>query len=182
MGGGGGAGWAQAPTVALNMNPMQQQPMGAYRYGGFWIRFVARLIDGIIVGIVGTIITLPLTFLGIGSVAITANQNDPSAALAAIPAMIAAGGISFLIRLALAVAYEAYFLSTKGATPGKMALGLKVIRTDGGPISLGLAVGRYFAMFLSGIILAIGYIMAGFDPQKRSLHDRLCNTFVIYGK
>jgi uncharacterized RDD family membrane protein YckC len=142
---------------------------------------VARLIDGILVGIVGTIITLPLRLLGIGAVA-TASQNDPSAALAALPAMLAAGGISFLIQIALACAYEAYFLSSRGATLGKMALGLKVIRTDGGPISVGLAVGRFFAAYLSGIILAIGYIIAAFDPQKRSLHDRICNTYVIYAK
>jgi uncharacterized RDD family membrane protein YckC len=162
------------------MNP-GMQPSGAIHYGGFWIRFVARLIDGILVGIVGFILTLPLTFLGIGS-AISVNQNDPSAALAALPAMLAAQGIATLIRLALAVAYEAYFLSTKGATLGKLALGLKVVRADGGPITVGLAVGRYFASILSAIILMIGYIIAAFDPQKRSLHDRLCNTYVVYAK
>jgi uncharacterized RDD family membrane protein YckC len=155
---------------------------GAYHYAGFWIRFVARIIDAILVGIVGFIVTLPLTFLGIGSAISNVNQNDPSAVLASLPAMLAAGGISSLIRLALGVAYEAYFLSTRGATLGKIALGLKVIRTDGGPISVGLAIGRYFAQIISAIILMIGYIMAGFDPQKRSLHDRICNTYVIYGK
>ncbi len=182
MGGGGGAPqWAQAPTVAMNMAQMQQQP-GAYRYGGFWIRFVARLIDGILVGIVGAIITLPLAFLGLGSMALTANSDNPGAALAALPAIIAAQGIGMLIRLALAVAYEAYFLTTKGATLGKIALGLKVVRADGGPITMGLAIGRYFATILSAMILMIGYIMAAFDPQKRALHDRLCNTYVVYGK
>ena len=154
---------------------------GAYHYAGFWIRFVAYLIDVILVGIVGFIITLPLTFLGIGS-ALSINQNDPSAALTALPAILAAQGLSFVIRLALFIAYEAYFLPKRGATLGKMALGLKVIRTDGGPISVGLAVGRSFAYILSAIILYIGFIMAGFDPQKRALHDRICNTYVIYAK
>jgi uncharacterized RDD family membrane protein YckC len=172
-----------APAVG-GMGGMQSPGMqvpGAYRYAGFWIRFVAFLIDGILVSIVGLIITLPLTFLGIGS-AVAINQNDPSAAMAALPAMIAAQGLASLIRLALFIAYEAYFLPKRGATLGKMALGLKVIRTDGGPISVGLAVGRSFAYILSGIILYIGYIMAGFDPQKRALHDRICNTYVIYAK
>ena len=135
-----------APAVG-GMGGMQSPGMpapGAYHYAGFWIRFVAFLIDGIIVGIVGLIITLPLTFLGIGS-AVAINQNDPNAALAALPAMLAAQGLASLIRLALFIAYEAYFLPKRGATLGKMALGLKVIRTDGGPISLGLAVGRSFA-------------------------------------
>jgi uncharacterized RDD family membrane protein YckC len=60
-----------------------------------------------------------------------------------------------------------------------MALDLKVVRPDGGPISLGRAVGRYFAKIVSGIILAIGYIIAGFDDQKRALHDMMCDTRVI---
>ena len=167
---------------AMGMGAPGMQMPGAYHYGGFWIRFVALIIDAIIVGIVGTIITLPLRLLGIGAVVSNVNQNDPSAALSALPTILAASGLSFLIQMALAVGYEAYFLSTRGATLGKMALGLKVIRTDGGPISIGLAVGRTFGRILSGIILYIGFIMAGFDPQKRALHDRICNTYVIYAK
>jgi uncharacterized RDD family membrane protein YckC len=173
--------WAPAAVGMGGMGAPGMQVPGAYHYAGFWIRFVAFLIDAILVGIVGFIITLPLTLLGIGS-AISINQNDPGAAVAALPALIAAQGLSFVIRLALFIAYEAYFLPKRGATLGKMALGLKVIRTDGGPISVGLAIGRTFAYMLSGVILYIGYIMAGFDPQKRALHDRLCNTYVIYAK
>ncbi len=89
-------------------------------------------------------------------------------------------GLSVLIQFALSLAYEVYFLTTKGATPGKMALGLKVIRADGGPISAGLAVGRYFAKILSGMILWIGFIIAGFDSEKRALHDHICGTRVVY--
>ena len=99
------------------------------------------------------------------------NAAGIAAALATIP-----------ISIALSVAYEAYFLSTRGATPGKMALGLRVVTADGGPISVGLAIGRYFAMYLSGLTLMIGYIMAGFDSQKRALHDYICGTRVIYDK
>jgi uncharacterized RDD family membrane protein YckC len=44
---------------------------------------------------------------------------------------------------------------------------------------LGRAVGRYFAKIVSGIILMIGYIMAGFDSEKRALHDMMCDTRVI---
>jgi uncharacterized RDD family membrane protein YckC len=171
----------QMGVPGMGMGAPGMQAPGAYRFAGFWIRFVAFLIDGILVGIVSFVITLPLMFLGIGS-AVNINPNDPSAALSALPAIMAAAGISSLIRIALFVAYEAYFLSTRGATLGKIALGLKVIRTDGGPISVGLAVGRAFGYILSGIILYIGYIMAGFDPQKRALHDRICNTYVIYAK
>jgi uncharacterized RDD family membrane protein YckC len=175
--------WAQMGAAAsVAMGGAGMQAGGAYRFGGFWIRFVARLIDGILVGIAGFIITLPLTFLGIGGAAVAINPNDPTSAVAAMPGFIGLALISGLIRLALQLAYEVYFLTTRGATLGKIALGLKVIRTDGGPITMQLAVARVFASILSGLILAIGYIIAGFDPQKRSLHDRLCNTYVIYSK
>jgi uncharacterized RDD family membrane protein YckC len=66
-----------------------------------------------------------------------------------------------------------------GATPGKMALGLKIVRPDGGPISAGRAVGRYFAEILSALTLMIGYMMAGWDSEKRALHDRIADTRVI---
>jgi uncharacterized RDD family membrane protein YckC len=158
-------------------------PQGAVpaqiRYGGFWIRFLARFIDGIILSIVGLIVRIPLGIvmggIGIG----LSNTQDPAAALAALPALFGAIGLSFLISTIIGFLYEVYFLSSKGATPGKMALGLKVIKADGTPLTMGTAVGRYFAYILSSLTLAIGFIIAGFDDQKRSLHDRLCDTRVI---
>jgi uncharacterized RDD family membrane protein YckC len=77
------------------------------------------------------------------------------------------------------VAYEAGMIANYGATFGKMALGLKVVRADGTKLDLGVSVGRYFAKILSAIILMIGYLMAFWDPEKRALHDRLCETRVI---
>jgi uncharacterized RDD family membrane protein YckC len=81
--------------------------------------------------------------------------------------------------MAIAATYEAVFVNKLGATPGKMVLGLRVVRPDGGPISLGRAFGRYFAKILSTIILFIGYIMVAFDREKRGLHDILVDTRVI---
>ena len=79
----------------------------------------------------------------------------------------------------MAATYEGLFVYKLGATPGKMVLGLRVVRPDGGPVSLGRAVGRYFAKMLSAIIMLIGFIMAGFDREKRALHDMLVDTRVI---
>ena len=170
---------AMAPPPAAQA--MAAAP-GARHYGGFWIRFLAIIIDGILLAIVGFIIRLPLTFLlGLGGIGLGA-ARDPGAALAMLPAILALGGISFVIQIALSLLYEVYFLSTRGATPGKIALGLKVIRADGGPISAGLAAGRFFARWVSNFTLLIGYIIAGFDSEKRSLHDRICETRVIYAK
>ena len=151
------------------------------RYGGFWIRFLARFIDGILLGIVGFIIQLPLGLLMVGRLGGLGRIGDLQgpAALAALPSILALQGLSFLVGTALGLAYEMYFLTSRGATLGKMALGLKVIRVDGGPISAGRAAGRYFASWLSNLTLFIGYIIAGFDERKRSLHDRICDTLVI---
>jgi uncharacterized RDD family membrane protein YckC len=61
-----------------------------------------------------------------------------------------------------------------------MACKLEVVTADGGKVSYGRALGRYFSTWLSSLICAIGYIMAAFDGQKRALHDHICNTRVIY--
>ena len=143
-------------------------------------RFLAIIIDTIILGVASAIITIPLG-LAMGGVGLQLSNNpDPSQVMAVLPGIMGMVGMSFLIRLALSLAYEVYFLTTKGATPGKMAVGLKVTTADGGPISVGLAVGRYFAKILSSLTLCIGFIIAGFDREKRSLHDHICGTRVVY--
>lgn len=75
-----------------------------------------------------------------------------------------------------------YFMITKGGTPGHLAVGTRIVTADGRPLSTGRAVGRVFAGFLSSLILGIGYLIAFFDDEKRTLHDRICNTRVIDAK
>lgn len=139
---------------------------GAFRYAGFWIRFVAVIIDGLITGFASAAvqaILVPTLALG-----------QPSATRAT-----AFLGIAYLAAITISGAYESLFVYKFGATPGKMIFRLRVVRPDGGPISLPRAIGRYFAKMLSAIILAIGYIMAAFDNEKRALHDILVDTRVI---
>jgi uncharacterized RDD family membrane protein YckC len=156
--------------------PPAVPPFTGVRYAGFWIRFLARIIDGMILVMAGLVLRLPLMLmLGIGM-----RRGYPFGIFT--PAFGAVMGVMILVNVALGMAYEVYFVSTRGATPGKMALGLKIIRADGSPVPPGLALGRYFAHWISGAILFIGYIMAGFDSQKRALHDRICETRVIYAR
>jgi uncharacterized RDD family membrane protein YckC len=129
----------------------------------------------VLLGVAGFIIRLPL-------MAIFAINPARIDMVSGLPMIMGAFGIITLINIALAVAYEAYFLTTRGATLGKQVLGLKVIRSDGSGISLGVAIGRYFAQWVSALILFIGYIMAAFDSEKRALHDHICDTRVIYAK
>jgi len=133
------------------------------RYAGFWIRVLARLIDSVLLWIV-------FFFLAMGF-----------GGLFGVLRSGAAGVFSsvFLFSSLGAAAYEILLLARYGATLGKMALGIRVITASGGPLTLGLAAGRYLAQLVSSATLTIGYLMAAFDPEKRSLHDRICNTRVV---
>lgn len=69
--------------------------------------------------------------------------------------------------------------SDKRATLGKMACGLIVTDLAGGRIGFGRATGRFFAKFLSSLILMIGYLMAAFTQRKQCLHDMIAGTLVL---
>jgi uncharacterized RDD family membrane protein YckC len=162
-------------TVAAPIAPPIAPPVAPVRYAGFWIRFVARVIDAALLGVVNAVIRIPLAvMLGLG----TGRGRD----LIFLPVVMSLIGISVAISIAVGVVYEVYLVSTRGGTLGKLILGLKIVRADGSPVPAGLAAGRYFAQWLSGAILMIGYIMAGFDPEKRALHDRICETRVVYAR
>ena len=163
--------------------PMYQPPYQAYQpgveygvaYAGFWIRFVAKIIDAIIMRIV----TLPLEFLPIGFASTL--PRDPATWVNTMTpgALFSAAMPMFLLSMALWTLYTGFFHGKFGATPGKMALGLKVVTSDGLPIGFGRAFGRGAAEILSYMICLIGYIIAGFDPQKRALHDHIASSRVI---
>jgi uncharacterized RDD family membrane protein YckC len=133
---------------------------GAMYYAGFWIRVPAKIIDGCLIGI----LQAPIMF----SLAVTSSPRDAET-----------WGYYRLAGLAIALVYECFFLIRFGATPGKMIFRLKVVTPEGGPIDLGRAVKRYFSQILSGLLLCIGFLMAAWDPEKRTLHDRLAGTRVI---
>jgi uncharacterized RDD family membrane protein YckC len=135
-----------------------------FTYAGFWIRFVAKFVDGIIAGIIGMLWQFTLGLL--------LPQEDPTA-FGPLFILSTLGGFLF------GIAYYVYFVGKFGATPGKMALGLRIVRADGSSLTYGRATGRFFADYLSNLILFIGYIMAAFDDEKRTLHDRICDTRVV---
>ena len=145
----------------------------ALAYGGFWIRFGARVIDGIILWVVNTMIAVPI----IAGLALTGSVVTPTPE--APFAMIKAQMILAFFQMMVAATYETVFIGRFAATPGKLACRLKVVRPDGGRVSYLRALGRYGGTFISGIILCVGYLMAAFDDEKRTLHDRICDTRVI---
>ncbi len=156
-------GQVNSPKVEqINYQPPQLQPKA-----GFWIRVVASLLDSFLLGVVQFVLSLSIGLV-IGMLGI-ATADDPS-----INIVIGLFGVS------LSIGYAVFFTGYCGQTPGKMALRIKVIRTDGSPMTYGRAVLReVLGKFISGILLCIGYIMVAFDSQKQGLHDKIADTYVI---
>lgn len=143
-------------------------------YGGFWLRFGAKIIDYILITVVNYILAIPIGAFLMPEAG-GANLSDPGAFKAImIPSMLMG-----LLQWAVYIFYSTWFVGKFAATPGKMACGLKIVTAGNQRVSYLRAFGRYFAEMISGIILLIGYIMAAFDAEKRTLHDRICATRVI---
>jgi len=135
-------------------------------YAGFWRRFVAYLIDYLVV-LVGS---LAVGFV-IGFIAgVSGAEKIEGPWLAAIYAAAIAGYYLY---------YALMESSSHQATVGKIALGIKVTDLDGNPITFWRAFGRSVAKILSAITLFIGYIMAAFTERKQALHDKIANTLVV---
>jgi uncharacterized RDD family membrane protein YckC len=148
--------------------PYGQQPGYGYsaysRYAGFWRRFVAIIIDGIIVGIIGSI----FRFLLLGAVLDSPGRAAAASALYAL--------FSLVIQWLYYTLMEA---SSNQATLGKMALGIVVTDLEGRRISWGRANARYWSKIISAVIFMIGFIMAGFTEKKQALHDMIAGTLVV---
>jgi uncharacterized RDD family membrane protein YckC len=148
----------------------QPQPVG---YGGFWIRVLAALIDGVIVRVVAA--PVALIFGGLGMAGMMTGL--PHVGLG-----ILGGGVTIILVLFGGWLYEALMESSSyQATIGKMILGMKVTDLYGKRISFGRATGRHFAKILSGMMLCIGFIMVGLTERKQGLHDLLAGTLVRRG-
>lgn len=156
------------PTVQLATPAVTTttQPQGQYVYAGIWTRFCAVFIDGIIITIASTILRLPTVFMS-------------SAAGQGNMVIVIVGLILSLISLAISIGYPIYFIGSKGQTPGKMVMKIKVIKLDGSiPGYMSAFLREIVGKFLSSI-LALGYITAFGDPQKRTWHDKIAGTIVV---
>lgn len=142
-------------------------PINEHSYAGFWIRALAYLIDSVLLITVQTALSL-LINLTIGLLGIATEGN---------PAITT---IIWLFGAVLSISYAVFFTGYCGQTPGKMALHIKVVRTDGSPVSYGRAALReVLGKFISSILLGIGYLMVAFDNRKQGLHDKIADTYVI---
>jgi uncharacterized RDD family membrane protein YckC len=162
---------AQATSASLEGPSDAAASPQALRYAGFWIRFLAKLIDGLIMTV---LVALPLVAIMASAGLLESPPKDPTQIQATYQFVFE------MIYLVVAAAYSILFVGRYEATPGKMACKIKVVDPTGITFGYGRATGRFFAEFLSGLICYLGYIMAAFDDEKRALHDRICKTRVVY--
>jgi len=131
---------------------LKQKPKEfALEYAGFWIRLGAGIIDLLILGFI------------VGIVACV------------FPSPI----ICIAVGLPVSVAHFVGFWAWRGQTPGKMAMGIKVIRTDSSPLTWQSALLRYWGYIVSAMILFIGFIWIAFDSRKQGIHDKIADTYVV---
>lgn len=158
-----------SPTPSVPGAPQPRRDYSSMPKAGFLYRLIAWIIDAIvvvvIVGVVATIVGAPFFLSGfeVNPVAMAARQAFSSA-----------------LGLLIGIGYFVYFWGTSGATPGKMALGLKVIGTDGTmPISYVTAFIRYIGYIVSTIVCLLGYLLIIVDEDNQGLHDKIAGTYVV---
>lgn len=152
-------------------------------YAGFWLRFVAYLLDQVILGIATMVLTVPLFFLMGGAAMVESliregNGGVEPGQIAGILALVF--GLSGVIVIVNWLYYAYLESGEKQATWGKQVLGIYVTDLSGNRITFGRASGRFFAKLITGLIpFAIGFIMAGFTERKQALHDMIASCLVL---
>lgn len=133
-------------------------------YAGFWRRFVALIIDGMVMGAIGFVLSMITGY----RMDVNANPHLSHLMYQNTFSMI----ISWL--------YYALMESSKyQGTLGKMALGIVVTDLNGYKVSFARATGRYFGKIISFMTLTIGFMMAGFTARKQALHDMIAGCLVL---
>jgi len=156
------------PAYAAKLAERARAGQAGFHYAGFWTRFAAVFLDSIILKV------------GLVPVAMVMGQSFGQAIGTSMPTLDGTLIGLAALQIVILFAYETLFVGKYGATPGKMACKIKVITASGLPLSYGRAAGRSIAKVLSCALCMIGYLIAGFDSEKRALHDRLCDTRVIF--
>jgi len=176
-------GQAFSTAAAMISRPMNAQVAATARveYGGFWLRFLAYLIDGAVIIIGICVVAVPLVFLtGLGAYLSQINPEEDwneNGAWVIIPVIFLLATAS----LAVTWLYHALMESSEWqATVGKKVLGLVVTDMEGRRVSFWRATGRHFAKIVTNMVPAfIGYILAGFTEKKQALHDMIAGCLIL---
>lgn len=145
---------------------------GVIAYAEFFPRVGAALLDGLFLGLMNCI---PAAGLGIAAFALAGRDQDAQQGLMAI-ANLCSNLLGFVIGVTYYVVLET---SSKQGTWGKQIVGIKVTDLQGKRITVGRAIGRYFAKILSGCTLGIGFLMPLFTEKKQTLHDMIAGCLAL---
>ena len=144
------------PVAPVPPPPVSVPPSTA-QYASFGRRFLAILLDGFIIMLISMAINLPFALF--------------------LPDLSSLGT---LIGYGCSLFYYIYFIGSRGQTLGKMALGIKVVKTDGSPVGyLNAFLREVVGKFISGLVLGLGYLWILWDPRKQAWHDKIANTIVV---
>jgi uncharacterized RDD family membrane protein YckC len=144
-------------------------------YAGLWIRLLALIIDGVILGVVIWVFfgLWPLAFgrgwLG-GSAGATISYGEADALY---------WTMTLLVPFLMVVAYFICFWGWRGQTPGKMVMKIKIVRFTGEKTGWGDAVMRFLGFIISVLFALIGHIWIAFDSRRQGWHDKIAETYVI---
>jgi uncharacterized RDD family membrane protein YckC len=116
-------------------------------------RFLAFVIDAVILGVVNQILT-------------SLSGQDPTTST----------GLSTLVGIVYVIGF---WQAWNGQTPGKRVMGIRIVKADGSAFGLVPAILRYVGYFVSGIVLLLGYIWILFDKDKQGWHDKIAGTYVV---
>jgi uncharacterized RDD family membrane protein YckC len=147
-------------------------------YAGFWRRAAALIIDSLIMLIPSVAINYSMGLYSAQAL-VTA---DPGSVVAMQAFFSVFWSVMLVQTLMQWIYFAAFESSALQATPGKMALGLRVTDDQGKRLSFLRATGRFFGKTLSGLILCVGYMMAGWTERKQALHDMIASTLVLNGR
>ena len=155
--------------------PEEKEDKREINYGGFWVRFFAFIIDSIIISLIFS----PILDTILPAKEVPFNwhfmDHDISSKYFYSP--------SSGVRNVLFLIYSVLMLYYYNTTLGKMIMGLKITDIDGKrPDMLHLIIRETFGKFLSAIVFGLGFITAGFSLKKQAWHDKLAQTYIIYGK
>ncbi|MBX2913945.1 MAG: RDD family protein [Cyclobacteriaceae bacterium] len=152
-------------------------------YAGFWLRFVAVIIDGIILWVIQSFIFVPILAamgLGFAGAAETMDFSDPEQAAGMFASIMALMGGYWILSITLNVIYHTLMEASKfQGSVGKLALGLRVTDLQGNKLDFVKALVRNLCKLISNFTILIGYIMAGFTEKKQALHDMIASTLVL---
>ncbi|HUB92197.1 MAG TPA: RDD family protein [Dyella sp.] len=168
--------------------PLQQTPQTssatAFDYAGFWQRFGAWVIDLIILMIPSMLVTYALGGLEAYKHLLDQIQSGADMAMAVRDYAKATEGAS-VASLAITFLYYMFFEASKlQATPGKLALRLRVTDAQGQRITLGRSAARNIVRLLGavfGLIPIVCYLAIAWTQRKQGLHDLWAGTFVLNG-